>query len=104
MKGLFIALEGIDGCGKSTQLNLLKEWLPKSGLMPRSSNIHATREPGGTNLGLAIRELLLIPQEKQTPKPLTELLLYASDRAQHVSELILPNLQKGNWVLTDRFS
>ncbi len=104
MKGRFIVLEGIDGCGKTTQINHLKTWLPQSGLMPPNANLHITREPGGTNLGKQLRELLLHPPKEESPKPITELLLYAADRSQHVSELILPYLNKGDWVISDRFS
>ena len=104
MKGHFFVLEGIDGCGKTSQINNLAGWLPKSGLMPESSKLHITREPGGTALGSALRQLLLHPPNEQAPKPLTELLLYAADRAQHVSQFILPALEKGDWVISDRFS
>ncbi len=104
MTGYFLALEGIDGCGKSTQLTHLAEWLPMSGLMPDGARLHLTKEPGGTDLGIALRKLLLDPSEEVSPEPLTELLLYAADRAQHVSKLILPRINSGDWVLTDRFS
>ena len=104
MKGCFIVFEGIDGCGKTTQINELIKWLPNSGLMPPDAMLQITREPGGTFLGKALRELLLHPPPESTPEPLTELLLYAADRAQHVSEVILPALEKGNWVISDRFS
>ncbi len=104
MKGKFLVLEGIDGCGKTTQINHLAKWLPHSGLMPKDSKLHVTHEPGGTALGGSLRELLLKPPNNQAPEPLTELLLYAADRAQHVSQLILPALTKGDWVLSDRFS
>ena len=59
MTGRFIVLEGIDGCGKTTQIQHLVEWLPNSGLMPRGAAVVCTREPGGTPLGRSIRELLL---------------------------------------------
>ncbi len=104
MRGRFLVLEGIDGCGKTTQLNHLTRWLPESGLMPKGAELHVTREPGGTNLGEAIRKLLLTPPANQAPDPLTELLLYAADRAQHISEYIQPRLETGDWVLSDRFS
>ena len=104
MKGRFIVFEGIDGCGKTTQINALTKWLPNSGLMPKGSKMHITREPGGTELGKELRELLLHPPKKIVPQDLTELLMYAADRAQHVSELILPALKKGDWVVSDRFS
>ncbi len=104
MKGNFIVLEGIDGCGKTTQINHLAQWLPKSGLMPENTTLHITREPGGTSLGQFLRELLLNPPYQNSPYPITEILLYAADRAQHVSELVMPTLEKGDWVLSDRFS
>ncbi len=104
MSGRFIVLEGIDGCGKTTQLLNLSRWLPKSGLMPKGARLHLTREPGGTALGVALRDLLLSPPEEEAPQPLAELMLYAADRAQHVSQLIQPLLNKGDWVLSDRFS
>ncbi len=104
MKGLLIVLEGIDGCGKSTQVNHLSTWLPKSGLMPKGADLVITREPGGTELGENIRKLLLSNYEKYEPHQITELLLYAADRAQHISQVILPAIQKGNWVISDRFS
>ena len=104
MKGRFLVFEGIDGCGKSTQINQLIKWLPNSGFMPKGSILHATREPGGTSLGIALRELLLHPPKNISPEPLTELLLYAADRAEHVSQVILPVLEKGDWIISDRFS
>ena len=104
MKGVLIVLEGIDGCGKTTQIEHLYKWLPNSGLMPKDAKLHITREPGGTSLGQSLRELLLNPPEKKSPLPLTELLLYAADRAQHVSEFIQPLLNKGDWIISDRFS
>ena len=104
MKGIFIVLEGIDGCGKSTQIQHLSKWLPQSGLIPKGSKLITTREPGGTKLGNSIRELLLRNYNDNSPEPLTELLLYAADRAQHVSQVILPALNNGHWVISDRFS
>ncbi|HGY5548550.1 MAG: dTMP kinase [Prochlorococcus sp.] len=104
MKGRFLVLEGIDGCGKTTQLDHLANWLPSSGLMPDGATLHLTREPGGTALGAALRQLLLHPPGGADPQPLAELLLYAADRAQHVAQLIRPALDQGDWVLSDRFS
>ena len=104
MTGRFLVLEGIDGCGKTTQLRQLADWLPGSGLMPAGARLHLTREPGGTPLGLALRELLLNPLDESSPGPTAELLLYAADRAQHVERLIRPALKRGDWVLSDRFS
>ena len=104
MAGRFLVLEGIDGCGKTTQLKLLSQWLPGSGLMPAGATLLLTREPGGTPLGKALRELLLHPPQDSAPSPTAELLMYAADRAQHVEHLIRPALDRGDWVLSDRFS
>ena len=104
MKGRFLVLEGIDGCGKTTQLRQLAEWLPDSGLMPDGATLHLTREPGGSPLGRALRELLLHPPDDAAPCPEAELLMYAADRAQHVQRRIRPALERGDWVLSDRFS
>ena len=83
-------LEGIDGCGKTTQLHQLAAWLPQSGLMPPGAELVLTREPGGTPLGQALRQLLLHPPEQAAPGERAELLLYAADRAQHVQGCIEP--------------
>ena len=104
MSGRFLVLEGIDGCGKTTQLRHLANLLPRSGLMPEGARLHLTREPGGTALGIALRKLVLHPPGDASPEPLAELLLYAADRAQHVAQLIRPALEQGHWVLSDRFS
>jgi dTMP kinase len=103
-KGTFIVLEGIDGCGKTTQLEALREWLPTSGLMPPGARVIVSREPGGTALGQALRELLLHPPDGTAPVPRAELLLYAADRAQHVETVLRPALEAGDWVLCDRFT
>jgi dTMP kinase len=103
-RGRFLVLEGIDGCGKTTQIQHLRQWLPTSGLMPPGVELVVTREPGGTELGQALRELLLHPPGAAAPCSTAELLLYAADRAQHVQEHILPALEAGHWVLSDRFS
>ena len=102
--GRLLVLEGIDGCGKTTQWQHLAAWLPTSGLMPPGAQLVQTREPGGTALGRALRELLLHPPEACAPQPLAELLLYAADRAQHVAQCIQPALDRGDWVLSDRFT
>ena len=104
MSGRFVVLEGIDGCGKTTQLEHLVQWLPSSGLMPAGSALIQTREPGGTRLGRAVRELLLHTRSDEAPGPTAELLLYAADRAQHVDTVIRPALMRGDWVISDRFS
>ncbi|HRD41448.1 MAG TPA: dTMP kinase [Prochlorococcaceae cyanobacterium AMR_MDS_5431] len=103
MRGRFLVIEGIDGCGKTTQLNELYEWLPISGIMPSGVKLEVTREPGGTPLGNVLRRTLLDPDREYHIEPLTELLLYAADRAQHVRQVILPALDRGDWVLSDRF-
>ena len=104
MRGRFIVLEGIDGCGKTTQLQHLVRWLPTSGLMPADVQLLQTREPGGTSLGRSIRQLLLHTTADASPAPTAELLLYAADRSQHVEKLIRPALERGDWVISDRFS
>jgi dTMP kinase len=103
-RGRFVVLEGIDGCGKTTQLQALASWLPDSGLLAPGAELVITREPGGTALGAALRQLLLHPPGAAAPVPLAELLLYAADRAQHVEQCIRPALAAGHWVLSDRFS
>jgi len=103
-RGRFIVLEGIDGCGKTTQLEALRQWLPGSGLLPPGARVVASREPGGTALGQALRELLLHPPGETAPVPRAELLLYAADRAQHVETVLRPALERGDWVLCDRFT
>ena len=103
MKGKFIVIEGIDGSGKSTQINQLSQWLNGSGLIPKNNQLVITREPGGTKLGQSIRSLLLDTSIEESPNSITELLLYAADRAQHVNQIIRPSLNKGDWVISDRF-
>lgn len=92
-----IALEGIDGSGKTTLARLLSDALNLIGV-PHI----LTREPGGTPLGKSLRQLLLDPQPAPTPK--AELLLYAADRAQHVETVIKPALERGHTVITDRYT
>lgn len=104
MKGKFIVFEGIDGCGKSTQIEEISKWLPNSGLMYKNTKLVNTREPGGSLLGKKIRNLILDNNEDNKPCSLAELLLYSADRAEHVSKIISPSLNEGNWVLSDRFS
>ena len=103
-RGRFVVLEGVDGCGKTTQLEALRQWLPSSGLMAPGARLVVSREPGGTALGQALRELLLHPPQGVQPLPRAELLLYAADRAQHVEAILLPALAAGDWVLCDRFT
>ena len=96
-KGIFISFEGIEGSGKTKQSRLLYEYLRKSGY-----KVILTGEPGGTQIGLKIRDLLLsVENRKMTP--VSELLLYNASRAQHIKEVILPALKKGFIVITDRF-
>ncbi|HEX8354008.1 MAG TPA: dTMP kinase [Pyrinomonadaceae bacterium] len=97
MASAFITFEGIDGCGKSTQLRMLA-----SELRLRGREVVATREPGGTPLGSRIRQLLLDSEEQVDP--LAELLLYAADRAQHVRTHVRPALDSGHIVLSDRYA
>ena len=104
MKGKFIVIEGIDGCGKTTQIDELSKWLPKSGLINKDSKLITTREPGGSLLGKKLRELILDNNENNKPSSLTELLLYSADRAEHVSKIIAPALKNNDWVISDRFS
>ncbi len=97
-RGLFITFEGIEGSGKTTQATLLVEYL-------KSKNIPVlyTREPGGTPIGDQIRKVLL-NTENHRMTGLTELLLYGASRAQHVEQLIRPNLEKGVMVVCDRYT
>jgi dTMP kinase len=97
MAGVFITLEGIDGCGKSTQLRLLSGELRVRGL-----EVITTREPGGTTLGQKLRAALLDVQEQVDP--LAELLVFAADRAQHVRTLLSPALAANKVVLSDRYA
>ncbi len=104
MKGKFIVIEGIDGCGKTTQIDELSKWLPDSGLINKGSKLITTREPGGSDLGKRLRRLILDNNENNQPSSLAELLLYSADRAEHVSKIISPALNNNDWVISDRFS
>ena len=104
MKGKFIVIEGIDGCGKTTQIDELSKWLPNSGLLKQDSKLITTREPGGSLLGKKLRGLILDNNKNNKPSSLAELLLYSADRAEHVSKIISPALKNNHWVLSDRFS
>jgi dTMP kinase len=97
MRGWFITLEGPEGCGKSTQLRLLASWLSQAGVEPV-----VTREPGGTPIGEVIRDLLHDCSRTDMAFE-TEILLYAASRAQHVVQVIRPELDQGRIVLCDRF-
>lgn len=94
---MFITFEGIEGCGKSTQAKRLVNRLRELAVP-----LVFTLEPGGTSVGQKIRRILL-DSRNQHLSPLTELLLYAADRAQHVEEVIKPALEQDKWVLCDRF-
>jgi dTMP kinase len=98
MRGRFITFEGLDGSGKSTQLQRAAEWLREQGL-----EVTTTHEPGGTELGDAIRGIFL---DRRWGKMdgVVELLLVAASRRQHVLEVVVPALRAGSWVLCDRFS
>ena len=104
MKGKFIVIEGIDGCGKTTQIDELSKWLPNSGLIKTGSKLITTREPGGSHLGKKLRELILDNNANNKPSSLAELLLYSADRAEHVAKIISRALNKNDWVISDRFS
>ncbi|HWG88163.1 MAG TPA: dTMP kinase [Candidatus Acidoferrales bacterium] len=97
-RGKFITFEGLDGVGKSTQMENLAAWLRERGL-----DVITTREPGGTGLGQKLRTVLLSSRTSGL-SPMAELALMFADRAQHIDEQILPALQRGRWVLCDRFT
>ena len=97
MRGIFISMEGPDGSGKSTQIELLKKYFSEKGY-----EIIITREPGGTKISEAIREIIL-NKDYTEMSYMTEALLYASARAQLVSEVIKPALEAGKAVISDRF-
>jgi dTMP kinase len=94
---MFITLEGIEGSGKTTQAGYIVQSLQRKGY-----DCVITREPGGTRIGEKIRSILLDPESKDID-PLTELLLYTADRAQHIKEFIYPSLSAGKIVLCDRY-
>jgi len=95
---LFITFEGVEGSGKTTQIQRLKKYLSRKGI-----SCKVTREPGGAPIGEKVRKILLNPDHHEMV-PTTELLLYEAARAQHVKEVIKPFLKKGGIVLCDRFS
>lgn len=97
MKGLFITFEGIEGCGKSTQSELLKKYL-----LAKGYDVILTREPGGTVISEKIRDILL-ETSHQEMLPETELLLYSASRSQHTGEKIIPALNNGTIVICDRY-
>ncbi|MBP5426508.1 MAG: dTMP kinase [Clostridiales bacterium] len=97
MKGLFITFEGLDGCGKTTQIELLKKWLVDKGY-----DVVLTREPGGTQISERIRDIIL-DVSNDNMSYTCEMMLYAAARAQIIKEVIAPSLEKGCIVLCDRF-
>ncbi|PKM57698.1 MAG: dTMP kinase [Firmicutes bacterium HGW-Firmicutes-3] len=97
MKGIFITIEGGDGSGKSTQIDLLMSYFSEHGF-----NVLLTREPGGTPISEKIREVILDSSHMEMAN-MTEVLLYAAARAQHVAEFIKPNIEQGKVVICDRF-
>ncbi len=97
-KGKFITLEGGEGVGKTTNLSFIRHFLENQGI-----SVVVTREPGGTKLAEKLRQLLLENQE-ETISEKTELLLMFAARAQHINNVINPALERGDWVLSDRFT
>ena len=96
MKAKFITLEGIEGSGKTSSLKSITDLLDKKNI-----SYIITREPGGSSIGKELRAILLDPDTEISPE--VELMLMLSDRKDHVEKIILPNLEKGNWVVSDRF-
>ncbi len=109
MRGKLIVFEGVEGCGKTTQLQRSHQWLLTSGRVAklqsegRVRDLVVTREPGGTTVGAGIRQLLLSPA-KEPICDRAELLLYAADRAQHVDGFLRPQLAEGVMILCDRYT
>ncbi|MEW6495941.1 MAG: dTMP kinase [Cyanobacteriota bacterium] len=118
MRGKLIVFEGGEGCGKTTQLKRCSNWLEAKGLLEhlgtldKKPTLVVTKEPGGTSLGLGLRQLLLEEGERHssishTVQPIqdrAELLMFAADRAQHVEELLKPQLELGAIILCDRYT
>ncbi|MFM7370316.1 MAG: dTMP kinase, partial [Sphaerospermopsis kisseleviana] len=94
MSGKLIVFEGVEGSGKTTQMQLCSQWLETLSVL-----VILTREPGGTKLGKHLRQLLLEKSEDKPVGEVTELLLYAADRAQHIEQEIKPNLAAGKYIL-----
>ncbi len=97
LRGEFITFDGIDGAGKTTQINLLAEKLRRQG-----KTVHITREPGGTELSEKIRELLLSTDNNMSAT--TELLLMFAARAEHIAAVLKPKIESGEWVICSRFT
>ena len=110
MRGKLIVFEGVEGCGKTTQMQRLYTWLVDNDMFQQLQNegslngVVMTREPGGTCLGKVLRQLLLDQRTGQSIQDRTELLLYAADRAQHIEEMVRPHLEQGFLVLCDRYT
>ncbi|MCS6813584.1 MAG: dTMP kinase [Cyanobacteria bacterium] len=103
--GVLIVFEGVEGAGKTTQIRELYQWLlTSSRCQALDRSIVLTREPGGTSLGVRLRQLLLEQQTDECIQDRSELLLYAADRAQHVEAFIKPHLRNGAIVLCDRYT
>ena len=98
MAGKFITFEGGEGCGKSTQMQLLARYLRRQGL-----NTVETKEPGGTQEGQILRQLL-VTGDKDKFDPIAEVLLYYADRRNHLTKVVWPALQENQWVLSDRYA
>lgn len=96
-KGLFIAFEGVEGSGKSTQAEMLQAWFKR-----RDLPVLRTREPGGTPLGSELRKILL-HDPKEQPGPMEELMMFLLDRQVHLRKVILPQVSRGTNVITDRY-
>ncbi|BDZ45771.1 dTMP kinase [Naasia aerilata] len=96
MTALFVTFEGGDGSGKSTQAGLLEEWL-----LGRGETVLRTREPGGSDLGVELRDIIL--HRRGHIEPRAEALLYAADRAHHIATVVRPALQRGEVVVQDRY-
>ncbi|MDB9539839.1 dTMP kinase [Anabaenopsis tanganyikae CS-531] len=99
MTGKLIIFEGVEGCGKTSQMQLCAQWLESLGIP-----VLMTREPGGTELGLHLRRILLKNPENLPISQVTELLLYAADRSQHVAQELKPHLAAGKYILCDRYT
>ncbi|GAC1465056.1 MAG: dTMP kinase [Chamaesiphon sp.] len=103
MGGKLIVLEGVEGCGKTTQMQATLAWLQESGVSGRVQVV-VSREPGGTELGLGLRQLLLEDHKYPMIYDRTELFLYAADRSQHVEEVLKPSIAAGSIILCDRYT
>ncbi|MGB7440641.1 MAG: dTMP kinase [Coleofasciculaceae cyanobacterium] len=109
MGGKLIVFEGVEGAGKTTQIQQTRDWLEASGLLYSLSPVGkkvplmVTKEPGGTSLGMKLRQLLLSANSSSI-QDRTELILYAADRTQHVEEFLKPQLAQGAIVLCDRYT